>query len=81
VESIRLIHALANELFVVCEEGRGTEPFAGGLVTCEYDSLTLLCADWIGRSEDERRAIAARGRTLALATAPDVRRALAAAGL
>ena len=76
VETIRLTHALANECFVVCEEGSGIESFEGGLVSSHYDSLTLACADWVGRPDVDRRSVAARGRELARATGQSVRQAL-----
>ena len=80
VETIRLVHALGNECFVVCEEGLGIEPFADGLVSCDYGSLAYVCADWAGRPASERQAVARRGRNLAAGTGPRVREALAAAG-
>jgi hypothetical protein len=80
VESIRLIHALANECFVVCEEGPGVEAFQGGLVSADYGALTYVCADWSGRSELERAEVAQRGRRVAVGTQAEVREALVSAG-
>jgi hypothetical protein len=81
VETIRLVHALANECFVVCEDGPGIEPFTDGLVPCDYESLAYTCAEWAGRSQEERQRVARRGRELARATQVGVREALVAAGL
>lgn len=73
VEPIRLVHALGNECFVVCEDGPGIEPFEAGLVKCKYEDLAATCAKWCLKSQADRDAVTEMGKRLARGTEADVR--------
>jgi hypothetical protein len=60
LETIRLSLLLANRCFVISETG-DHNPYGDGIVSAGYDALAATCLDYLGRSPDERRAIAGRG--------------------
>ncbi len=62
-EIVRVSYLLANRVFVISETGDNSEEenyFAGGLVSCDYDSLVDTCMEYLDRQE-ERDKIAEKG--------------------
>lgn len=60
LETIRLSLMLANHCFVISETG-DHNPYGDGLVFADYDALVDTCLEYLGRSPEDREAIAARG--------------------
>jgi len=60
LETVRLSLLLANRRFVISERG-DHDPYQGGVVYADYDSMVEVCLAWLARTDAERDAIALNG--------------------
>jgi hypothetical protein len=66
LEEARLSYLLANERFVISESAE-SDPYDGGVIFADYTDLPAVVRDWCARTDEERAAVAARGRRALMA--------------